>query len=286
MTQETTAFKTFNYQEDGSVNFSILATTKTTSKLCSAVYNLKTTHDYQKGYITHLSVETDRETYDMSLPFYFKDKIDKIFNSFYNTNVKKSVNSLGYKHKLGILLHGKQGTGKTSMLKDYFEKSHREFDSVVFNLTSLDYFSETWEFIKKIRRIQDNSIVVFIDECEDLFEKYKQEDAVKKALDGFDSIDNSLILLASNYIDKIPDTIKNRPSRIKYVIEVEGIQEENIIRDFLKQAFKKLELDVEYESEISKMKGFTIDELKQWVLDKIMDIEPETKKVGKLGFGK
>jgi len=34
------------------------------------------------------------------------------------------------------------------------------------------------------------------------------------------------------------------------------------------------------------MKGWTIDELKQWVLDKVMDIEPEQKENKKLGFGK
>jgi hypothetical protein len=32
------------------------------------------------------------------------------------------------------------------------------------------------------------------------------------------------------------------------------------------------------------MKGWTIDELKQWVLDKVMDIEPEEKEKKRLGF--
>ena len=40
------------------------------------------------------------------------------------------------------------------------------------------------------------------------------------------------------------------------------------------------------EKEVSKMKGWTIDELKQWVLDKVMDIEPEEKVNNKMGFSK
>ena len=286
MNQETTNFKTFNYQENGEIGFSMLATVKTTNTLDSGIYDLKTIHNFQTGYKNVLAVTDNTETFEIDIPFYFKDKIDTVFNKFYSEEIKKDINNLGYKHKLGILLYGKQGTGKTSMLKFYFQKSKDCCDAVVFNLTSLEHFSETWGFIKNIRKIQSNPIVVFIDECEDLFEKYKQEDSVKKALDGFDSIDNCLVLMSTNYIDKIPTTIKDRPSRVKYSIEVDGIQDEKLITQFLKQSFDKIDMKVDFEKEVSKMKGWTIDELKQWVLDKVMDIEPETKQGKKLGFGK
>ena len=105
-------------------------------------------------------------------------------------------------------------------------------------------------------------------------------------MDGFDSIDNCLVLMSTNYIDKIPTTIKDRPSRVKYSIEVDGIQDEKLITHFLKQSFDKIDMKVDFEKEVSKMKGWTIDELKQWVLDKVMDIEPEEKVNNKMGFSK
>ena len=92
--------------------------------------------------------------------------------------------------------------------------------------------------------------------------------------------------MSTNYIDKIPDAIKDRPSRVKYTIEVEGIQDEEVIKNFLKESFEKINMEVNLEKEISKMKGWTIDDLKQWVLDKVMDIEPEEKVNNKMGFSK
>ena len=53
MNQETTNFKTFNYQENGQIAFSILSTIKTTSVLDSGLYNIETVWD--NGYKTNLS---------------------------------------------------------------------------------------------------------------------------------------------------------------------------------------------------------------------------------------
>lgn len=284
MNQETTNFKTFNYQENGQIAFSILSTVKTTSVLDSGLYNIETV--WEQGYKTNLSLLQDVETYESNIPYHFKEKLDKIFNVFYNPEVKRSVNLLGYKHKVGVLLYGKQGTGKTSLLKSYFEKAYKKENAIVFNLTSLNNFNKTWDFIREIRKIQDNPIVVFMDECDELFTKYNSENEVKVALDGFCSIDNCITLMSTNYIDKIPEAIKDRPSRIKYSIEVAGIQDEKIILDFLKESLDKVGIKLDLQKEVGKMKGWTIDDLKQWVLDKVMSIDSENKQGKKIGFGK
>ena len=280
--ETTTKLKTFNYQEDGSISFSLLETIETTKTLKRGVYNIYTEYIGGQGYVTSISMLLNQETYNINVPFYFKDKIDHIFEMFFNTDVKRRIKSLGYKHKLGVLLYGKQGTGKTSLIRNYFNNTVSCCDAIVFNITKVDYFNRTWDFIKDIRKIQDNPIVVFIDECDSFFPN--QENEVKKALDGIDSIDNCIVLMATNYIDKIPDTIKNRPSRLKYIIEVEGIQEEFIIEDFLKESFNKIEVDFDYKKDLVKLKGSTLDELKEYVLNVIMNIEEESKKPKKLGF--
>lgn len=280
----TTSLKTFHYLENGKIDFSILETKRSTKLLEAGIYELNTKVE-NNNYVIDLRVSSDKELFDNDLGFYYEDKVRNIYDKFFQKEIKEKVNTLGYNHKLGILLYGKQGTGKTSMFKKYFNHAVVNYNSIVFNITADGQVSMLWNFIKQIREIQSNPIVVFIDEFEQfLTEKNDHERTFKTLLDGSDSIDNCLFMLTTNYIDKIPKTIKDRPSRIKYSIEVEGIQSEILIEKFLKQSFDKVGLEVDFKNDISKMKGWTIDELKQWVLDKVMDIEPESKNGKKLGF--
>ena len=281
--ENTTDFKSFNYQEDGTISFSILATKFSTSLLTPGIYDLKTIYNYT-SLITKLQESNITEDFELNIPQKKKKKIQTIYDTFYCKENKTKINNLGYNHKTGILLYGKQGTGKTSILKKYFKKAVEEQNAIVFNITSLEYFGSNWEFIKGIRKIQDNPIIIFMDEFEDIFEKYKSEDLVKRAMDGFDSIDNCFFMLTTNYIDKIPDTIKNRPSRVKYSIEIEGIQEEILISNFLRESFEKINFTYDFSKNIKDLKGSTIDDLKQFVIDKILDIETLNNKSKKIGF--
>jgi len=272
MEETTTNYKTFTYLEDGTISFSILSTKFLSPTLIKGVYDLKTIYDH-RGYTTSLVQSNIAENFNEEISQNYKERLDSIFNTFFNLENKELINKLGYNHKTGILLYGKAGTGKTSILKSYFEKAIKEQDSIVFNITDLNYFNYNWDFIKKIRKIQNNPIVVFMDEFEDVFEKYKSEDIVKRAMDGFDSIDNCFFMLTTNYIDKIPKTIKDRPSRIKYCIELEGIQEEKLIEKFLKSSFEKINKEYDFYEDIKQLKGSTTDDLKQYVIDKILNIE-------------
>lgn len=281
--KNTTSLKTFHYLEDNSIEFSILETKRSTKQLDSGVYNL-TTRRTNSGDVPDLRVSTDKELFNDDLGFYYEDKIKNIYNKFFDADIKKKVSLLGYNHKFGILLYGKQGTGKTSMFKKYFNDAVSEHKAIVFDIKYSDNVSVWWNFVQDIRRVQKNPIIIFLDEFEEYIDHHSDEGKFKKILDGTDSIDNCMFFMTTNYIDKIPETIKDRPSRIKYKIEVQGIQDEKIITQFLKISFEKVGLEIDFKNDVSKMKGWTIDELKQWVLDKIMDIEPEEKGKKKLGF--
>lgn len=282
----TTDYKSFHYLENGKIEFSILNTKFTKNKLNVGIYDIESVA-VNNSIKVELKTTNTKEKFDNDVSFYFEDKIDNIYKSFFNTDIKKKVNLLGYNHKLGLLLYGKAGTGKTSMLKKYFNSIVSEQNGIVFNVIGFNHLTTTWDFIRDIRKIQDNPIVVFIDEFEELVDPngpWKREGIFKKMSDGFDSIDNCFFMLATNYIDKIPETIKNRPSRVKYCIEVTGIECEKKINNFLKDSFNKVDLVVDFEKDISGLKGSTLDELKQYVLDKIMNISNETNKIKKIGF--
>lgn len=283
--KNTTSLKSFHYREDGTVSFSILETSHTTKILEPRVYNL-TAGVVDGIWAPILRVSRDVERFEDDLGMYFEDRIGKIYNKFFIPEIKTTINKLGYNHKAGILLYGKQGTGKTTMFKKYFNHASAHHNALVFDVKTTEATDIWWKFIQDIRTIQSNPIIIFLDEFDEYFEgRYGgQETIIKKILDGTDSIDNVLFFMTTNYISKIPETVKSRPSRIKYSIEVEGIQDVDVIKRFLDTACSRAGITLNYEKDLNSMKGCTVDELKQYVLDKVMDLDSEVKGRGKVGF--
>jgi len=70
---------------------------------------------------------SDEKTFD-SLFFQQKDKVVGIVDHFFNKTGKYSVK--GYPHKLGLLLHGPPGTGKTSLIKVLAQRTGRSIVNV------------------------------------------------------------------------------------------------------------------------------------------------------------
>jgi len=70
---------------------------------------------------------SDDKSFD-SLFFQQKDSILKIVNNFTNKTGKYAIK--GYPHKLGLLLHGPPGTGKTSLIKALAERTGRSIVNV------------------------------------------------------------------------------------------------------------------------------------------------------------
>lgn len=281
-TNNTTKYKSFHYMEDGSVDVSILSTIETTKKLSPGIYDIWS-EETRQGLIAKIKRNTAKESFNQEISFAFQDKIGFIIDQFFKKELKAKVNKLGYNHKLGILLHGKAGTGKTSMFKSYFDKLIKKEKAIVFNFINLWQFRVMWEFIYSIRTIQNNPIIIFIDELDEGFKNYDIERDLKIATDGFSSIDNSLFMFSTNYISKIPDSIKKRKSRVKYCIEVDGVKDVEVIKKFLSDCFKTVEIEHDYTNDLNKLTGLTIDELKQYVLDVIMNVEVEINKP-RLGF--
>ena len=174
------------------------------------------------------------------------------------------------------MFHGKQGTGKTTLAMAICEEVLEMHQARVFIVNSSSELHYVTHFIKDVQKDLSSFIsIIFFDECE--YDMANNESGMKTLLDGNDSLDKCVYLFATNYIEEIPDTIKNRPSRIKYIIEVEGISEEDIVYECISDMNSTLEGSVKLSNrEIKRLTpkyaGKTIDEIKNGFIDNCLNI--------------
>jgi SpoVK/Ycf46/Vps4 family AAA+-type ATPase len=276
----TTDLKSFHYLENGDISFSMLDTIKTTKKLDSGVYLL----DYigHPQYTVVLKTTSDKESVKM-YDFDERAVLEGLFDMFFNEDVVAKMGTLGFNHKAGILLYGKEGTGKTTIIKHYANKIVDEHGALVFYLSNASYLKDIWNFVVNVRAIQDNPIVIVMEEI-DTFLHDRKEGYLKVMFDGHESIDNCLFMATTNYIDSIPEAMKNRPSRFKYVMPIEGINKEEVIFDILSSMIGDMFEATEIVDFARELKGSTLDFIKQFGLDKIMNLDSYGKKRKKIGF--
>lgn len=279
---KTYGLKSFNYLEDGEITYSNLNTVKTSNKLDTGTYHL-TYKDYPEYRVIVKRDENSEKVKQYDFPD--SDKLDNLFSAFFDDKIKTKVKELGYYHKIGVLLYGIEGTGKSTILKKYYTDAIEKNNAIVFHINTYGYFMQCWEFIMDIRKIQDNPFIIIFEEMDSMFSIDGNESKLKKALDGPMSIDNTVYLGTTNYIDKIPKSIKDRPSRFKYQFNIEGIQSEKTVNTIITEMIGDI-ITAEEVAEMTKdLKGSSIDIIKHRCLDKIMNLNKhQYNKKLKIGF--
>lgn len=225
------------------------------------------TDNYGKRFINIKKVD------EIHTPFVTKQNLTVLdtVNSFFKKGMKEQVNQLGFTHKLGVLLHGKQGTGKTSLINHIIDFMVRDYGAVVFFCNNGNKLATAIGLAKEIREIQESPIIFVADE----FERYcdNNESELKNLLDGNDSINNSLFLGATNYIDKVPKTLKERPSRFRVVLEITGVDDKKLITKMITTISNKIKPSLftkeEIKSVVDSLGAVTLDEIKHICLNKI-----------------
>jgi len=274
----TTDLKSFHYLENGQVMFSYFDTVNSTKTLKSGFYELSFNENRRE---VEVKISSNKEEIKIH-EFADKEKLDALFTAFFDKKVSEKIEGLGFNHKVGILLHGKEGTGKSTIVRYYSNKAVEENKALVFYFGPA-YKPYCWEFIRSVRLIQNNPIVVIMEEMDQHINN-GGESIIKTILDGNLSINNCIFFGTTNYIEDIPDALKNRPSRFKYSLDIEGIQNPEDIYKLLSKMIHDLFPDEEIRNFSNQLKGSTLDQIKQFALDKLMDLKIYNNQKKRIGF--
>jgi len=227
-------------------------TSQTTKTLPQGLY--KATSD-------NYGIFFQKQEIDMSELIRFDDTVADIvigeFNDFWS---KKSLyEDRGETHKRGFMLWGPPGGGKTStvsfIMKDFINEG-----GIVFEFNNL-----LIDAIRQFRVVESNRRVMIVMEDIDAYihDSYNEQ-AILDMLDGSVKHSNTILIATTNYPERLPDRIINRPSRFDRV-EFIGNPNERDRKIYLKVKSKTLK-----RRDINKWakdtRGWTLAHIKELIL--------------------
>lgn len=185
------------------------------------------------------------------------ETIRKEFDDFWDK--KDEYLSRGEDHKRGYLLHGPQGGGKTCLVK-LLLKAFIASGGIVFQFGQF-----TEKFIEMFRDIEsDTRIMVIIEDIDGWCVNRENERVLLSFLDGETPLVNTVIIATTNYPEKLPARIRNRPSRFDRCAEVPNPNEAQREK-YLKKKSKTLS-DQDIIKWVKDTKNFSIAHIKELLL--------------------
>jgi len=161
--------------------------------------------------------------------------------------------------KRGIILHGDPGCGKTSLIYLVVEEiKKRDGISIYFDIPQ-----NRVEIGKLVRKVEKDRPILCIIEDIDLVIAKHGEEPFLNFLDGLNSITNVVYVATTNNLERIPDRIKDRPSRFdkQYVIKKPNDADRLLYfqTKLIKSDIKKYDLN----KLVKDTKNFTMAHLKE-----------------------
>jgi hypothetical protein len=173
--------------------------------------------------------------------------------------LKESFDKMGYIYKRGIMLYGPQGGGKTATVI----KTIRNFVSdggiaILGNNPKIDS-----KGLQTLRDFEKSRPVVLIYEDIDDTVYYYGDRTLTALLDGENNVDNVLYLATTNYPERLPPRLVNRPSRFD-IVQFIGLPSEEARKAYL---FAKTDLSIgELNVWAQKTEGLSIPHLKELII--------------------
>lgn len=225
------------------------------------IYEIQTTIDgelYFKEFIPttdNLIKLTDNES----------QKILKEIDYFWKPETKAKYDEYGIVYKRGLLMYGIPGTGKTATIMQTAHDMIKQ-DTVILYENNPNRISKALKIIHNIE--PDKKVIAVLEECDE----YINSSTFLSLLDGETSSNNVFFIATTNFIDRIPNRIKNRPSRFATIVEIKAPSTE-ARRCYLSTKLKDKNLIEKY---VEATSGFVIDNIKDVIISTmIFDVSLE-----------
>lgn len=164
-----------------------------------------------------------------------------------------------FTHKRGIMLAGKPGCGKSSIITLLIEDLLKR-DGLVFLINNIRDFTIYYSFLKNtLRKIEPNRpVITIMEDIDKLIINTGMEGEILDFLDGKMSIEHHLVITTTNDSSNLPDALL-RASRMDMVIEVPTPSDEARKKFFEIKGVKEEDID-QY---VKESKNFSIAQLKE-----------------------
>lgn len=194
----------------------------------------------------------------IDLPGHQSDSVIQEINNFWTPKTRAKFDKYGLVYKRGVLMYGPPGSGKSVTISKIMEQVVTDKGLVFFETAPGILF----EAANEIKAVQGDIKILAV--FEELDAWLEQTSEMLSMLDGEMQIDNIVFLATTNYIDRIPPRIKNRPSRFATVLEVaapNAATREAFLRGKIGD-----EEGVNFTEWVNLTEGFMLDHLKDLII--------------------
>jgi len=242
--------------------------TNTVENLPPGFYKFTTNQQLGVG-VRRIEVKTD-ELFE--LPFKESKAIINDIKKFWDS--KEKYDEYNYAHKRGILLYGKPGNGKTSIINLLTVQLINEHNGVVFSINTPDDLYNFKEFVPPIlKNVEpDRPIICTIEDIDSILSNYGHEtkSSFLNLLDGSSQVPNIVYIATTNYPEELEENITNRPSRFDRRYEI-GLPDEDVRKAYIMNKIKDSDLEsIDIDKWVEETNGFSISHIKELIISVII----------------